>query len=137
MTNQCAVISGGVKIFRRAAVPLDRAQLRVAAIHRRASEAQQLLQQPLHRGLLGRLDLQPQIRRFAIGAPDAKLLDFEPAAELDHLIEDLLHDVGIDQVALGLDNFLKLHEVLILPAEAAARCQVLVPGFSQLPSAET
>ena len=62
-------------------------------------------------GLLGRLDPQPQIRRFAIGAPDAKLLDLEPPPELDHLIKDLLHDMRINEMALGLDNFLKLHEV--------------------------
>ena len=73
--------------------------------------SKQLLQQPLHGGLLGRLDLKPQIRRFTISAPNAKLLDLEPPPELNHLIEDLLHDVGIDQMALGLNNFLKLHEV--------------------------
>ena len=40
----------------------------------------------------------------------AEFFDFEPAAELDHLIENLLHDMGIDQVALSFDDFLEWHE---------------------------
>ena len=33
---------------------------------------------------------------------------------LDHRVEDLLHDVGVDQVAFGLDHFLKWHRNLIV-----------------------
>jgi hypothetical protein len=44
-----------------------------------------------------------------MGDSDAELLHFEPAAILHDLVEDVLHDVGIDQVALCLDHFLKWH----------------------------
>ncbi len=39
--------------------------------------------------------------------PNAKLLHFESAAELDHRVEDLFHDVGVDQVALGFHPLLE------------------------------
>ena len=44
---------------------------------------------------------------LAVGAADAKLLHFEAAAELDDGVEDLLHDVGIDEVPLGLHALLQ------------------------------
>jgi hypothetical protein len=66
-----------------------------------------------------RFHAQTQIRRLAVGAADAELFDFKTAVRFDHLVEDLLHHVGIDQVAFGLDNFFKWHEttsLLGLPA---------------------
>jgi hypothetical protein len=30
---------------------------------------------------------------------------------LDHFVEDLLHDVGIDEVAFGFDHFVELHTI--------------------------
>jgi hypothetical protein len=84
----------------------------IPAIDRRAPQAERLLEQPLHGGTLGRFDFESQVRGFTVRSAHTKLFHFESAAEFDYLIEDLLHDVGIDQVALGLDNFLKLHECL-------------------------
>ena len=52
------------------------------------------------------LQLQAQVGRLGVGAADAELFDFKPAVVFDHRVEDLLHDVRIDQVALGFDDFL-------------------------------
>ena len=101
-----SVIGGGIEILRRAAVALDRAELGVAGIDRRAAQAEQLAEQLLHVGRVRRFDPQAQVGRVAIGAADAELFDFEAAVVFDHLVEDLLHEVGIDQVAFGLDDFL-------------------------------
>jgi len=68
----------------------------------------------VHHILAGGFQLQPEIGRLAVGAANAELLDFEAAVVFDDLVEDLLHDVRVDQVALGLDYFLKLHRNLIL-----------------------
>ena len=37
--------------------------------------------------------------------PIVKLLYFEAALKLDDGVEDALHDVGVDEVAVGFDNF--------------------------------
>jgi hypothetical protein len=37
---------------------------------------------------------------------------------LHHLIEDVLHHVGVDQVAFGLHHFLELHRNLIVRDES-------------------
>jgi hypothetical protein len=63
----------------------------------------------------GRFNTEPQVRRVTVRAADAELLHFETAARFDYLVEDLLHDVGIDQVAFGLDDFFKWHETTSLP----------------------
>ena len=51
-------------------------------------------------------DTQAQIGGIAIGAADTKLFDFKAAIRLNHLVENLLHNVGIDQMAFGLHHFL-------------------------------
>ena len=76
--------------------------------------AQQLREHVLHLLPGGRFHAQPQIGRLAVGAADAELLHFKTAVRFDDLVEDLLHDVGIDQVAFGLDDFLKWHETTSL-----------------------
>jgi hypothetical protein len=48
--------------------------------------------------------------------------DFKFAVVFDHRIEDLLHQVRIDQVAFGLDDFL-LHGVLSGYRGAAVGCK--------------
>ena len=57
---------------------------------------------------VGRFEAQTQIRRLAVGASDAELLDFETAVGFDDFVEDLLHHVGIDQVAFGLNYFFEM-----------------------------
>ncbi len=52
--------------------------------------------------------------------PIAELFHFEAAAVLHDLIEDVLHDVGVDQVAFGFDHFLEWHRVTIVAAYACA-----------------
>src|SRR5262249_32964348 len=107
--DQGAMVGSGVEIFGCAPVALHRTKLRIARIDRRAAQAEKLLQQPVHLVLAGRFDLQPQIGCVAVGASDAELLDFEAAVVFDHLVEDLLHDVRVDQMALRLDYFLEWH----------------------------
>ena len=103
----CFVIRSGVKIFRSATIALHGEQVGIAGFHHRATQAEQLREDLLHRlGIIG-VDFQPQIGAVAIGAPDAELLHLEAAAELDHGVEDLLHDMGVDQVALSLDALLE------------------------------
>ena len=55
--------------------------------------------------LIGASILQAQVGGLAVGAADAELLHFEAALVLDDRVEDLLHDVRVDQVAFGLDDF--------------------------------
>ena len=57
-------------------------------------------------GVVG-FHFQAQVGRLAVGAADAELLHFEAAVEFDHGVEDLLHDVRVDQVALGLHALLQ------------------------------
>ena len=100
------MIGGGVEIFRRAAIALDRAHGGVARIHRRAAQLQQIFEQMRHQLARRRFHLQAQIGRLAVGAADAKLFHLEAAVMLHHLVEDVLHHVGVDQVAFGFDDFL-------------------------------
>ncbi len=69
-------------------------------------ESQQLAEQLLHLRRIRGLQLQAQIRRVRVGAPDPELLHFKAAVVFDHGVENLLHHVRIDQVAGGLDDFL-------------------------------
>src|SRR6516225_11276897 len=68
----------------------------------------------LQGGFVRRLHLQAQIRGFAIGAPDAELLHFEAGTVFHHFVKDILHNVGINQVAFRLNDFLKLHRSFIV-----------------------
>ena len=104
------MVGGGVEILRRAPVALHFAQDGVARIDGGAAQLMQRLQQPLHGDIFGRFHFEAEIGGFAIGAADAELFHFEAAAVLDHLIEDVLHDVGVDQVAFGFHHFLNWHE---------------------------
>src|ERR1035441_8453658 len=112
------VIGGGVELLRRAAVALHRRQLGVAGIGWGAAQAQQLVQQAEERTLVRRLHFESQIGRFTIGLADAELLHFETAVVLHDLVEDVLHDVGVDQMAFGFDHFLKWHRTSIVAAAA-------------------
>src|SRR5579864_3966005 len=62
----------------------------------------------------GSFHAQAEVRRLAVGAPDAEVLDFETAVMLDHGVEDVLHYVGVDQMAFGLDDFLQGHKRFIV-----------------------
>jgi hypothetical protein len=76
------------------------------------------VQQAVERRLVRRLHLEFQIGRLAVGPADAELLHFEPAVVLHDLVEDVLHDVGVDQMAFGFDHFLKWHRTSIVAAAA-------------------
>ena len=92
--------------LRSAAVALHDAHDRIAGIDRRAPQLQQILKKMRQQGGSGRFHFQPQIRRLAIGAAYAELFHFEAALVLDYLVEDVLHHVGVDQMALRFDHFL-------------------------------
>ena len=108
------MVGGGIEILGRAAVALDRAQSASPLSTGEQPEPEQLRQQLLHRARARALPPSGAGTTVAVGAADAKLLDFEAAAEFDHRVEDLLHDVRVDQMALGFDNFWnrKLHSSL-------------------------
>ena len=67
------------------------------------------MQQALQGCVVRGFDFQPQIRRLGIGEADPELLHLESAAVLHDLVEDVLHDMGVDQVALGFDHFVEWH----------------------------
>jgi len=113
VADEGVVIGAGIKILGRAAVSLHLPQHRVAGIDRSAAQFQQPFEQPVERRFVFDRYLQAEIGSLAIGAPDAKLLHFEPAALRDDLVEDVFHDMGIDEVAFGFDHFLKGHRSLL------------------------
>ena len=82
------------------------AELGVAGIDRGAAEPEQLAEHLLHIGLFRRFHAQAQIGLLGVGAADAEFFHFKFAVVFDHRVEDLLHQVRIDQVAFGLDDFL-------------------------------
>src|ERR1700690_2081899 len=83
-----------------------------------------LLEEAVH-GLAGfAFDAETEVGRFAIGASDAELLDFEAAVEFDDLIEDELHDMGVDEMSLGLHDFLKGHKALLYSVRGKESCGV-------------
>jgi hypothetical protein len=43
---------------------------------------------------------------LGVGAADAELFDLETPVAFDHGVEDALHQMGVNEVALGFDNFL-------------------------------
>ena len=95
-----------VEILGRATVAIHGPQICVAGIGGRTAESQQLAQQLEHQFLSRRFHFQAKMRRLKICASDLEFLDFESALVFDHGIENTLHDVRVDQVSLGLDNFL-------------------------------
>ncbi len=106
VADQGAMVGGGIKIVGGAAGPVYCFEDRIAGIEGRAAQAEQLRQELLHIGSFGGFDLEAQVGRLGVGAADGKPLDFKTAVEFDHGIEDLLHQVRIDQVAFGFDDFL-------------------------------
>ena len=82
-------------------------ELGVSRLHHRATESEQLREDLLHRVRVIGVDLQPQIGSVAIGAANTELLNLEAAPELDHGVEDLLHDVGVDEMSLGFHALLQ------------------------------
>ena len=106
MAHQRAVIGSRVEVLRRAAVALHDTQGGIARIDRGAAQFQQICEQVRQQLWSGRFDFQAQVRGLAIGAAYAELFHFEAAMVLDHFVEDVLHHVGIDQMALRFDHFL-------------------------------
>ncbi len=109
VSHEGAMVGGGIEILRRAAVALHFAEDGVAAHRPGRSRTREGLQQALHGGFLRRFHFQTQVGGIAIGASNAELLHFEAATVFHDLVEDVLHDVGVDQVAFGFDHFLKWH----------------------------
>jgi hypothetical protein len=57
----------------------------------------------------GGFHFQAEIGRVAVGPADAELFYFEPAVEFDDRVEDLLHDVRVNQVTLCFHDLLWKH----------------------------
>ena len=66
-----------------------------------AAEREQLLEQVLERRRGGGLHFQRQPGELVVGAPEREVQHLEGAAALDHLVEDLLELLGVDEVAFG------------------------------------
>ena len=115
-----AMVGGRVEVFGGAAVVLHGAQLGIAGIDGRAAQFEQAGEEPRQQLGLWRLHQHAQVRAFDIGAADAEFLYFEPAVILHDLVEDVFHDMGIDQVAFRFDHFVKWHQSFIVK-----------PSFSQ------
>ena len=127
VVDQSTVIGGRIKIFRSAAVLFDGGEVGVAGVDGGAAEPEQLGEQLLHVGGFRRFHLHPQIRGFGVRSPNAELFDLKTAVEFDHRIKDLLHQVRIDEVALGFDDFL-LHLTFQDSVDAREKSS----GFAQL-----
>ena len=95
------------EVFRAATIPLHGSQVGISGIHHGATQSKQLRQNPLHGIRIGGVDLQTKLRWLAVGASDVKLFDFETAAILHHRIENLLHDVRVNQMTLRFHPFLQ------------------------------
>ena len=109
------MIRGGVEILRRALVLFDRAHFGIAAVHRAAAEADQRFQHLLPSACWPGASI---FRRRWDGSllvrPISKALDFELSLEFDDGVEDALHDVRIDQMALRFDDFRNGHSFSML-----------------------
>ena len=105
--HEGAVIGGGVEILRRAAVALHFAQRGVAA-HRPASSRVRAASASrcCHRGVGRAFPPSGADRTARCWCGRCGTAPLRSGRDLDHLVEDLLHDVGIDQVAFGFDDFL-------------------------------
>ena len=105
--DQGAVIRRGIEVLGRAPVPDHAAPFGVAALNRRAAESKKLREHFVELIARRRSHAQPQVGRIRVGLADVEALDFEAAVVFNDRIEDLLHDMGVNQVALGLDDLLE------------------------------
>ena len=101
------VIGRGVEIFGGAAVAFDSLEGGIAGVSGRAAEAEELREHSFEMLLVGGLDAHAELGGFAVGAADVELFDLEPSAEFDDGVEDLFHDVRVDQVAFCFDDLLQ------------------------------
>jgi hypothetical protein len=105
VAHEGALVSGRVEVFGCAAVAFGCLQFCVSAINRSTAETEQLGEHLLHLLVIWCFEPQAEERGVAVGAPDRKVLDFEAAAKFDNGVEDALHDVRVDEMTLGLDDF--------------------------------
>ncbi len=105
LPHQGPLIRCRVEIFGRATVTLGGLQFRVARIHCRATEIREAGHEGLHRFVRRRFNAQAEKGGLVVGAADGELFHFEAAARLHHRVEDLFHDVRIDQMAVSFDDF--------------------------------
>ena len=116
------MIGGRIEILGSAAVALDGTKVGVTRVGRSAAQAQQLAEHLLHIRRIRGFHAQAQIGFVGIGAADAEFFYFKFAVVFDYCVEDSLHQVRIDQVAFGLDDFL-LHGYLSGYRDPADACK--------------
>ena len=68
------------------------------------AERNQILDHPGQRGVVAGRDLQRELREVVVGAAQLEVEHFELAAAFDHPVEDVLQQLGIDEVAFGRDD---------------------------------
>ena len=99
-----AQIGRRIEIVGHAAVAVGLAQQRVPLLDGAAAELHQILDQPAQAGGRRRRNLERNARELVVGAADGEIQHLERAAALDHLVEDRVENVRVDQMAFGADH---------------------------------
>jgi hypothetical protein len=114
MADESAVVGSGIEIFRGAPIAFHGPQFRIPGVHHGAPERQKLRQDLLHGLDIVGFHLETQMGRVAIRASDVKLFDLETPMELDNGIENLFHDVRVDEMTVCFHHFLERKRVAAL-----------------------
>ena len=125
MPNPRPLIRRRVEIARHAPVRQRRSQERVALGQRMTAQRHEILQQMLKRRLAVGRHLEPQSRRVLVRAADREALDLERPGPFDHLVEDDVEQVGVDQVTFRFDDLgvvVSLSHASSTPRRARAHC---------------
>ena len=99
-----AHVGGRIEIVRHAAVALGCAQQCILLVGRVAAELHEILDQPAQAGRRWRRHLERNARELVVGAADGEGQHLERAAPLDHLVEDRVENVRVDQMPFGADH---------------------------------
>ena len=118
-----------VEVLRRAAVAIGRHDVRVLGARDAASERHQLLEHLGQRGGGLRGDAHRHERRLVVGAADPELEDVERRVVADDGVEHRVHELGVDEVAFGLDDLCDGGRDGVIPCLSASsrRAMMLTP----------
>ncbi len=98
------LVRGGIEVVRHAAVLVGHPHRRVLHVRHVTAERKQLLEQVVERGRTRGLHLERQPRELVVGAAQLEVQDLECPPALDHLVENRLELLGVDEVPLGGDD---------------------------------
>jgi hypothetical protein len=98
------VIGRGVEVFRRAAVAIGGDQVGILGPRHAAAERDQFFEHLGQRRRRFRRHAHRHERRLVVGAADPELEDVERRVVPDDGVEHRVHQLGVDEVAFGLDH---------------------------------